>query len=200
MNAIQGCSIEPLNEEACRSLIEWVAGSARPDQASVGFKWLLAHCHDGVTWGRIDDPKQPWLLSSKAFPDLCPELSDSNLLQIRLFGDEKEAMIWRTETGFSGRMAVDKKEADAGSPTRPDDEIRILLGNRLLDGPKEGFTLVGTAGGAQHAVPLQCTAKDFEHGTWPLRLKVRHYFQQDQNTGALRVALSRLIDVFKEVR
>jgi len=95
---------------------------------------------------------------------------------------------------------VDKKDADAGSPTRPDDEPRILLGNRLLDGPREGFTLVGTAGGAQHAVPLQCTVKDFEKGTWPLRLKVRHYFQQDQNTGAVRVALSRLVDVFKEVR
>ncbi|HOL96641.1 MAG TPA: CRISPR-associated protein Csx19 [bacterium] len=199
-----GCRIEPLNSEACHAVLEWVAGKAEPAHEGDKFKWMLAHCHDGVTWGRWDGSSRSWVLSSKPFPDLCPHITTSNLLEIRLFGPEKETLIWRTGKGFSGRCLIEEPSGrclideplqDKDLPCRPDDETRILLGERLLDGPKDGFTRVGTAGGAQQAVPWECTESDFTNKRWPLRLKVRHYFEHVKDTGAVREAASRLVKV-----
>lgn len=199
MSRLHGCTIEPLDIEACRVVMEWVAGGAEPAKNRRGFIWLLAHCRDGVTWGWWDKDSQAWRLSSAPFPDLCPNISKINLLEMRLFEAEGETLIWREEAGFSGRRLTDEPIQDQNSPTRPDDEIRILLGDRLMDGPKDGFTRVRTASGTQQAVPLSCADEDFTDGRWPLRLKLRHYFEKDQEAGAVRVAATRLMDVFKEV-
>lgn len=202
MRHIQGCTIETLNTEKCDAFVAWVGKGGRAPDAVEGLRWLLAHCHDGVTWGRLGDDGLLWLVSSAVFPDLCPSISASNLLEMRLFGKEKEVLIWRSEAGFSGRCLSDETGNPEGgdSPTRPDDETRILLGDRLVDGPKGSFSRTGTASGREQAVPLECTEQDFTGGRQPLRLLVRHYFEQDAETGAVRVAASRLVDVFKEVR
>ncbi len=191
----EGCKIEPLDNKACQAVLEWVAGGAGPRQGGA-FTWLLAHCHDGVTWGRLDGVNWRWHLSSTPFPDLCPCICESNLLEMRLFGSEMETLIWRIGSGFLGRCLIDEPEQDKGSY----DETRILLGDRILEAAKDGFTCVDTAAGMKQAVPLECTDQDFTGGRWPLRLKVRHYFEEDQETGAVRVVASRLVDVFKEVR
>jgi CRISPR-associated protein (TIGR03984 family) len=139
-------------------------------------------------------------LSSTPFPDLSPKISKSNLLEIRLFGKKKEILIWRTEREMAGRSLTDEPIENKGSPFRRDIEKRILVGDWLIEGPKDGFTRVGTADGREQGVPLECTHEDFKDKRWPLRLEVRHYFEQEQETGAIRVAVSRLVDVFKEVR
>ena len=109
-------------------------------------------------------------------------------------------MIWRAGGGFAGRRLVDAPERGNEEATRPDDEIRILAGDRLIDGPKYGFSRLATAAGTQQAVPLECAEADFRSGRWPFRLKVRHYFEKNSTTGVVRVGASRLVDVFKEVR
>lgn len=198
MSRIHGCVIERFDHETCEAVLDWVAGGTAPPGCDHGFTWLLAHCRDGVTWGRKDG--SAWRLSATLFPDLCPTVSRDNLLELRLFGEEGEVLIWRSEAQFLGRCLLDKPHHDMPSATRPDDDIRVLEGDRLIEGPKDGFTRVGTAAGPQQAVPLACTAQDFERGRWPLRLRVRHYFEEDPQTGAVRVAASRLVHVFKEVR
>jgi CRISPR-associated protein (TIGR03984 family) len=196
MNRLEGCRIEPLDDKACRAVLQWAAGG-EPVEGDHDFAWLLAHCRDGVTWGRSDGAARSWLTSSSPFPDLCPAITGANLLEMRLFGPERETLIWRTDTGFSGRCLSDEPVHGKDSPARPDDrEIRILLGDRLVDGPRDGFTRVGTASGAQQAVPLVCAASDFKDKRRPLRLKVRHYFEQDEQTGAVRVAATRLVHVY----
>jgi CRISPR-associated protein (TIGR03984 family) len=189
-----------LPEEATRTYFNWIFGDAEPAGNHGRSVWLLAHSYDGVTWGRFDSDRQVWSLSSDPFPDLCPEITESNLIEMRLFGPYDETLIWRTDSEFAGRRLIDEPEADLESPTRSDEEIRILLGDRMLSEPKNGFTLVGTASGAEQAVPMVCAQSDFENRRWPLRLKVRHYFIKDDETGAVRVAATRLVDVFKEVR
>jgi len=195
---LEGCTIETLDNEKCRAYLNWVIDGVVLSKSLKNIPWLLAHCHDGVTWGRFDNVLKDWLLSSTPFPILCPRISESNLLEIRLFGSVHEILIWRTENGFSGRCLSDKQELDNNDPCRPDDETRILLGDRVLEPSKNGFTRVGTARGLQQALPLECTDKDFTGGHWPLRLKMRHYFEQDDETGAVRVNASRLVNIFKE--
>lgn len=198
MRRIQGCTIEPLDRQTSLAVLDWVAGGTAPAGCDHGFTWLLAHCRDGVTWGRRENSR--WRLSSEPFPDLCPAVSRDNLLEMRLFGEKGEIMLWRSDEEFQGRRLVDEPHQPVDSPTRPDDETRILMGDRLVEKLKDRFSRVGTASGIQHAVPLECTEKDFTSGRWPLRLRVRHYFEQDPQTGAVRVAASRLVYVFKEVR
>lgn len=202
MTRVEGCTIELLNTQACNSFLAWMSMGGQAPETVAGLQWLLAHCHDGVTWGRLGEDGGVWLVSSAVFQDLSPTISASNLLEMRLFGKEKEVLIWRTETGFSGRCLSDEARDPQrrGAPTRPDEEMRILLGDRLVAGPKDGFSRVGTTSGREQAVPLECTEQDFIGGRQPLRLLVRHYFEQDSQTGAVRVAASRLVDVFKEVR
>lgn len=198
MRRIQGCTIEPLDRQTSLAVLDWVAGGTAPAGCDHGFTWLLAHCRDGVTWGRRENSR--WRLSSEPFPDLCPAVSRDNLLEMRLFGEKGEIMLWRSDEEFQGRRLVDEPHQPVDSPTRPDDETRILMGDRLLEGPKQGFSRVTTAAGTQQAVPLECTERDFKSGHWPLRVRVRHYFEHEPQTGAVRVAASRLVHVFREVR
>ena len=184
--------------------MQWVTGKSVGDGSSTKVKWLLAHCYDGVTWGFLEHGV--WVLSSAAFPAVSPAVSEKNLLELRLFGEECEILIWRTDEGFSGRRLTDNGEPDKNDPCRPDTEKRILLGDRMVPdadqtqpNPVKGFTCVGTARGLRQAVPVKCSKADFAEGLWPLRLEVKHYFEQDDETGVVRVAASRLVNVYKEV-
>jgi len=195
------CTCEKLEDKACRDYLSWVTDGDRINDTNV--QWLLAHSYDGVNWGRLGDDHS-WFLSSAAFPEVSPVISAANLLELRLFGEDSEILIWRTEEGFSGRCLTD--ETDNNDPCRPDKETRVLLGDRMspdpdhkLQNPVNGFTCVETARGLQQAIPVVCSKEDFTGGRWPLRLEVKHYFEQDEETGVVRVAASRLVNVYKEV-
>jgi CRISPR-associated protein (TIGR03984 family) len=198
---IKFCTIEKLECE-WEAYLKWVIDGAGDSVSLATVKWLLAHCHDGVTWGILKD--RSWVLSSGAFPEVSPVISKNNLLELRLFGEDRELLIWRTDAGFSGRCLVDNGEPDNDNPCRPDTEKRILLGDRMVSdadqkhqNPVNGFTCVGTARGLRQAVPVECSEEDFTGGRWPLRLEVKHYFEQDKETGVVRVAVSRLVNISK---
>lgn len=199
MIALYGCTINPVSD--CKALLAWVNGKGAAVTEAVGTAWLLAHCDDGVVWGKRDDPRSPWLLSNVPFPKISPLLIEGNLQQLRLFGAEREVLVWRTEIGFAGRILEDDGAVFSNDdPLRPKHEPQVLVGDRLLAGPVSGFSLVGDARGSRHAVPLLCEEKDFKDSNrtcWPLRLKVRHYFTQEAS-GAVRIAASRLVNLTKE--
>lgn len=188
--------VERLASEQCMPYLNWVTNGFKDGISDGSFSFLLAHCSDGVCWGRLT-PDQNWRLSSQVFPKVSSEVSESNLLEVRLFGIDQEVLVWQTEQGFMGRRLTDAPEFDGAHPCQPDDEKRILLGNKYLES-QEGFTLVNTARGLQQAIPIECTDEDFTGHRWPLRLDIRHYFDQNEKTGEVRIAASRLKNVFRE--
>ena len=202
MKYLVGCSIEKINNETCRDYIAKVTLQSEDQTSDDDLKWLLAFCDDGVVWGYHDATHKTWKDSSGAFPDISPTLTYSSLQELRLFGEAKEVLIWRQNGSFQGRILsdIEGEQFNNDDPWRPSDEVRLLLGDRILAGPKDGFTLVGDATGSQQVVPLPCSENSFRGGKWPLRLSVRHYFERDEEeeSGAVKVAVSRLVNVFME--
>ena len=194
MGTVFGCGIEPLADGACREIIDGVGSGEPIGLVTAGTRWLLAYCDDGVVWGRRDGDDQGWRLSTGPFPAISPALAVLSLLELRLFGPEADVLIWRRDGGFSGRRLTDEEGPPVDAPTAPANEVRILLGNKLLDGPCDGFTLVGDATGSRHAVPLDCKPAAFNGRHSPLRLNARHYFEQ-RASGEVRIAATRLVEV-----
>jgi CRISPR-associated protein (TIGR03984 family) len=200
MIVLSGCTTKCLTLSECKAVIAWVNGGTAIAEVSAT-AWLLAHCDNGVAWGKREDQQSPWLLSNVPFPKISPLLTEENLQQLRLFGAEREVLVWRTETGFAGRVLEDDGAVFSNDdPLRPKQEPHVLVGDRLLAGPVDGFSLVGDARGSRHAVPVECTGEDFlQKGRpyTPWRLQVRHYFTQEAS-GVVRVAASRLVNLTKE--
>lgn len=196
MSTLYGCTLTSFSKG--KELLAWVRGEGGAVTEVAGTCWLLAHCDDGVVWGKYDKTEKKWKLSSEPFPHISPKLREDNLQQLRLFGENMEVLIWRVENNFQGRILQDDKDPDEEG-LHPLKEDRILVGDRILDGPYDNFTLVGDAGGSRHAVPICCKAEDFEkrgHPHWPLRLTIKHYLTQDQDTGVVRVTASRLVKAY----
>jgi CRISPR-associated protein (TIGR03984 family) len=158
----------------------------------------LAHCDDGVVWGRLSDAS--WKFAPERFREFTPVLSSQNLQQLRVFGAQSETLIWRTDDGFRGRVLSDSSQSveDWGKPL---DEEWVLLGDRVKVQTADGFTAVEDATGSRQVVPVECFEKDFivgkKVGISPLRLRVRHYFEQDERSGSVRIAATRLVELYK---
>lgn len=181
-----------------------------------GYDYLLAHADDGVIWGRVDETGH-LKTSHEAFPHVSPPLTRITLQQLRLFGQNHELHLWRTEPGrFQGRVIRDKeppqeKKADEYRHEKMDnqldkywgncfDEPQILWGSRVQTYSKdEQFTLVVEGQqGLRHAVPQKVASHHFgtrQKPKHPLRLQLRHYLTQD-DSGQVRIYLSRLVDVY----
>lgn len=152
--------------------------------------WLLAYAEDCVIWGKLADGK---LQLSQ--PD---RLSAITLLEARLFGEESEVHIWRTNDGFAGCHVSDKGESETAGAY---DEWQRLWGVDA-EGRADGFTqLVDGQEGFRHTVPLDVpnTAFHRSHPRFhPTILKTRHYFTVDDETGVTSIALSRLVSIDSE--
>jgi CRISPR-associated protein (TIGR03984 family) len=193
MTELTGCVMRPLDAEACGRWLERVTATGPVSQEGDDLFWLLAHCDDGVVWGKREGAR--WRLSSTAFPDVSPPLGGVNVQQVRLFGPLREVLIWRTEEGLRGRELSDTDTVATDDLLRPEDQSYILVGDRLL-AARDGFSLVADGRGARHAVPLSSQESSFgppENRRWPLRLQVRHYFSADPGSGLVRVTVSRLV-------
>ncbi|HWO26211.1 MAG TPA: CRISPR-associated protein Csx19 [Kofleriaceae bacterium] len=151
--------------------------------------WLLCHCDDGVTWGRLEDGT--WQLGSALFPDLCPTPSQASIQEMRVFSRGAEVLVWRMAGELRGRVLRDSSPPIGEGPLAPSDEEHLLLGRRVIE-HKGGFTRVGDGTGAEQALPLRVVDQD--SAPWP-RLCVRHYFTQDAQTGCVRIVVTRLVEV-----
>lgn len=205
---IFGAELESINQDRCEAILDWVLnGSSSSWLQSDKAQWLLAHCDDGVVWG-FQNSQELWQLSSNvSFPSVkqpvSPALQEETLQQLRLFGEEGELLVWRGDAGLQGRWLQDNDSRSLTDYLKPKDEHYLLLGNRLLDDPVGGFSLVGDATGSRHAVPVECSQEDLDLGRgaarqgapWALQLEVRHYLEQNESTGVVRIAASRLVRV-----
>lgn len=196
---LAGWNLCPLDETACERFLAWLLGvpgvgspTDTPELAGA-----LAHGDHGVTWGRYDAMAQVWRLGSQVAPQVSPAICRETLQELRLFGASGEVLIWRTETGLRGRVLRDTDPAaDAGdetNPLRPSCESRLLRGDSVVAPCAHGFTHVRDRKGAEQVLPLAVTAEQLKAGQ--VRLAVRHYYEQDAKSGAVRIAATRLVKV-----
>lgn len=188
---LAGCTVDALASEACGGLLAWALGEPAP-QHEDELRWLLAHGDDGITWG-FRDVGGTWQLASTRFPEIAPAIAAETLSTLRLFGPTQEVLMWRTDGTLEGRRVTDGGDV-AEDWLRPKSEQRVVLGDRLLE-RRDGFARVGSPTGAELVVPLDLPDDCFRGGRWPLRLEVRHYFQALADSGAVRIAMTRLVDM-----
>lgn len=191
MSLVERCQIDRLDGASCRARLDQVLGSSEAlvSELIEPPAWLLCHCDDGVTWGLVDDGG--WRLGSMVFPDLCPTPSATTLQELRIFSRKCEILIWRDRVGLSGRILRESPTPVDDDPCAPHDDKRILLAGRVGE-HLNGFTRVSDGTGAEQALPLRIT--EGPSHSWP-RLRVRHYFARDAESGCVRVAATRLVEV-----
>ncbi len=188
-----------LDDADCGRYVAWVA-TGGTEGAPAGARelaaWSLAHLDDGVTWGRYDSEPDRWRLGHDVAPALSPALRRSALQELRVFGAAGEVLIWRAGGELRGRILRDTlssaARAELTDPLRPADEDRILRGEGVRQSwPDSRFTHVFDGRGAEQVLPVLVTLQDLRHR----RLRVRHYYAADPDTGAARVTATRLVEI-----
>ena len=193
--------LSPLNTDEIEddkdyTLMAWIEKKAK----KLPGKYLLAHAEDGVIWGRFDNNRlttADQVFDKDIFRVDLPKLRLNTLQQCRIFGENGEILLWRTDEGWQSRIIQDNSEVDYIT------EWQILwgtqeeIGKNNTDGKKYGFTLLSDGSqGLKHAVPLkEITFKeDKEKLHRPVRLLVRHYIDYN-DSGIARIFLSRLVSL-----
>jgi CRISPR-associated protein (TIGR03984 family) len=186
---IAGCAIEKLDQQVCNSFFAWLEGGTPPTSASNEMLWALAHSDAGVTWGRYDKQQQKWLLGSTHAPHISPALQPDALQELRLFGLSTEIFVWRTSDGLLGRCVCDDPNPTEPS-LKPSEEKRFLRGDQIEQTFDGEFTHLRDKRGLEQVLPLHLCSKAL-----PVQLTVKHYFQTIESSGAVRVALTRLVNL-----
>ncbi|RAL20664.1 hypothetical protein DL240_15210 [Lujinxingia litoralis] len=127
-------------------------------------------------------------------PEVSPPILPGSLLELRVFGDDGELLIWRTDDGLCGRLLKDdepERNTSDIDPLRPSEELRIVRGDRIRGGVGEGFTRVTDAAGAEQVLPIKVDSAQLREGK--IRLLVRHYWVQNADNGTVRIAVTRLV-------
>ena len=169
-------------------LVTWLLGQASEYRLTT----LLAYADDGLVWGKVEDGRL--LLSGQYFPDVSTLLRAATLQECRLFGPFAELHLWGDE-GSNWQACLVRD--DSGSSLEAFDEYQMLWGTKRED-ENGGFTLVRDGErGHRHAPPVSTDELKFSSDgpRRPLRLHVRHYLAEDNNTGLAYVTLSRLVAV-----
>lgn len=184
-----GCTLSTLDCEACEQYLSWLAKGDVAPEGTAGLRWALAHSDEGVTWGRYDSGARVWRLGDQVVPEVSPSIRREALQELRIFGESAEVLIWRTDKGLRGRVIKDAPHT-SDSP-RPLDETRLLRGSYVVKPCEHGFTHISDQAGAEQVVPLEVTNERLPAA--PVLLQVRHYYESDADTGAVRIAATRLV-------
>ncbi|MGH2733357.1 MAG: type III-D CRISPR-associated protein Csx19 [Actinomycetota bacterium] len=202
-------NVKSLASSQVEALIAWAGGAGAPEDAGsllsecrgpdTSALWLLAHCDDGVTWGRCDGSRL--LLSCSQHENWpTPRPTARNLQQLRLFGERGEVLVWRREDAgdaLAGRLLADGAEQPhPDDPARPCEELYLVLGTRIAEGGEatgDGFTAVTDAAGRVQVLPLGLGRDTPDWGRPAACLRISHYLERDEETGCVRIAASRLV-------
>jgi CRISPR-associated protein (TIGR03984 family) len=194
---LAGCLLRGLDVGACERYIAWLRAEAvdGPLSEAAELELALAHCDDGVTWGRYDREAKRWQLGHQHVPSVSPAIRRTTIQEVRMFGPRCELLIWRSDGSFRGRVLKDSGEPrDGADPLRPADERRIVRGTQVRGTYARQFTHVTDGTGAEQVLPIEVSDPR------SVRLHIRNYFQQDPNSGAVRIAATRLVTLAVEDR
>jgi CRISPR-associated protein (TIGR03984 family) len=165
---------------------QWLQKKAEELQSSEIY--MLSFHDDGVVWGKV---KRGSLITSDFAGSPSPEFRPQTLQELRLFGEKGQLHVWRIGEGeFKASLASD---GDAGEYEFLQTEEQVLHGTHF-DGGNSDFMIVRDGSeGLKHTFPIIDKSK-FDGKKRPLRLKVNHYLEYDQD-GCARIAYSRLVGV-----
>lgn len=179
-----GAIVTPIDAAGSRSIIDWVAGGARPSALGLEPRWALCQQQDGVLWGHAVDGR--WVMSPGRLDET--RLLSQHPTELRLFGPDGELMIWSADGSPRGRVCTDIPVADADR--QPIDDQRIVAATRVID-TDGAFTRVADTRGREQVVPLHLNSS---FKPWTLRLSCRHYLSNSDD-GRLIVTMSRLMNL-----
>lgn len=150
--------------------------------------WVLGHAMDGLLWGQIAAGQLVLACDADATWGAC--LKSTTLLDLRIFDRTRELRIWRAD-GTLQCFLVSESQID--SPSLAYDEPQIFIAGKrrdFLDANGVRFSLIEGPSGQRQAIPVDWDGtREFQ------RLWVRHYVSPGDESGMLRVAESRLMDI-----
>lgn len=190
MSALHHVAVDLLDEPTALAVVTaLVTGSHPPVITDDHPRWLHASARDGLITGRYHPDAGRWTRSTDLGADGVGTLSLDTLLAVRLFTGHTETLIRVKPTGgWRGRTLTDiAPSPDPTDPTRPITRALLLAGGAALP-MGNGYHRVTTRSGRSHIVPTE-----WAPGTHSLR--VRDYLSTDPDSGAVRIACSRCVDV-----
>jgi hypothetical protein len=72
----------------------------------------------------------------------------------------------------------------------------MVRGSWLVGTPKSGFSHIADGTGAEQVIPIEVSNEQLEKRS--VRLCVRHYYEQDDESGSARIAATRLVNLAAE--
>ncbi|MEH1992107.1 type III-D CRISPR-associated protein Csx19 [Nostoc sp.] len=195
-------SVDEIRDNDNSTLMDWLQKEAQ----KYHLQYLLAHAEDGVIWGHFNEDCQLITAESvfckNTFNVDLPKLRLLTLQQCRIFGENGEILLWKSQEKWKAQFIKDNPSIEHIH------EEQILWGTQKEkgknkeDGEKNGFTLLSD--GSQelkHAVPLTGLSNYFSPEKnklyRPARLVINHYIKYDEKTGIARIFLSRLVSLKK---
>jgi len=164
-------AVSPLLVDRQLSVSEWTVANWLADAA-----FLLAHAMDGVVWGVIQ--KRQLRTAETRSGNPWPPLRWTTLLDLRIFDANAEIRLWRTGTGELRAVRVTETEGTRFYASL--DRTYLLLGTNDPEHRADGFDVRRSSRGEVHAVPGGAA-----------KLRVRHSYVRDQESGLLREAEHR---------
>lgn len=185
----EGCAVEPIALDAARALAEFALfGGAEAETR--GANWLLGFFWDGVLWGKRHG--QGWRLASSVLPGAAPVPRRHALLELRLFGPDCEALLWRQNGQLAGRWLRNAPHAVDREWLRPARGAYITHGDAVIS-KAGGFTEVADSAGMRQVLPLELEDADLKRGRPELQFV--QYFACDGESGLVQPATARLTDL-----
>lgn len=174
---LSGAVLEPILPDEAQAL----AAALVAERTLVGYAHAVLQCHDGLIWAVRDDVRR-WVFASEADPDHVRPPRLVALQEIRLFGPDAEALVWRTDSGFAGRFLKDTPEA-ADAQVAPLERFARFEG-RAERTAHPAFVRRRSGSGRVTVTPLGGG------------VRVKEYLEQCPQTGVLRIAATRFVEVF----
>jgi hypothetical protein len=198
---LHGARLVPLTADMAAALVEWMLAlrGASPLQG-IDAKWAVLQCADTLVWAiRQGDA---WMLANKAGSGVRAPRAEV-LSELRLFGPESEALVWRVDDEFAGRLLGDESVAD---------ELLKPVDRELAFEPPVNAAKEESAPGqwrenrANICEPLEhgFVRRELPNGRVTVTpagegILVRDYLADADASGILRVAATRFVKVLHQV-
>lgn len=146
----------------------------------------VGHARDGVIWGKVYQNQLNIPYDSN--PKRGARLRWETLQDLRIFNEERELRLWRTGDGFE---AIIITETHRSLPDHDCESLEVYFRTQAYElirqpgnePPDDDFVELRGLAGQLHFPP----------GPAPSQIRVRLYYQVDENTGLIRCIENRLL-------